>query len=371
MKTIGITGQSGFIGSFLKNYIKFFEHDLKIVEFDDDFFTHDDKLRSFVKKCDIVVHLAGMSRGDDKEVYDTNVRLATELIGAFEASNVAPQLFFASSIHEKTDNGFGRAKKESRILFSKWAKQNNARFVGLIIPHVFGPFGKPFHNSALATFCHQLTSGQKPKVLNDSELKLVYVEQLTQKIVTLIKAGQSNSRIDVKPDRKIMVSDLLEKLEYFKLLYLKDNIIPPLKDDFETNLFNTFRSYINDQDRAIAIEKHQDNRGYFCEMTKTKSAGGQFSFSASNKGVERGNHFHTRKIERFCVIKGNARIKIRKVGERKAQFFTVSGEKPVIIDIPIWYAHNIKNVSPEPLLTLFYSNEIFDKHNPDTFEEKA
>lgn len=367
MKTVGITGQSGFIGSFLKNYIEFIERDLKIVKFDNDFFTNDEKLQGFVRKCDTVVHLAGMSRGDDKEIYKTNMRLSTKLIRALEVSNVVPQVIFASSTHEKTGNGFGRAKKESRILFSKWAKQNNAKFVGLIIPHVFGPFGKPFHNSALATFCYQLTSGQKPKILNDSELKLIYVEKLIKKIITLIKEGRSSSRIDVKPDRRMMVSELLEKLEYFKLLYLKDNIIPSLKDDFEVNLFNTFRSYISDMERVVAIEKHQDDRGYFCEVAKIKGDGGQFSFSMSKKGVVRGNHFHTRKIERFCIIKGKALIKIQKVGEKKIKSFSVNAQKPVVIDMPIWYVHSIENVSAEPLLTLFYSNEIFDKHDPDTF----
>lgn len=371
MKTIGITGQSGFIGSFLKNYIECIENDLKIVEFDDDFFIHTEKLRDFVKKCDVVVHLAGMSRGDDKEVYETNIQLSTKLIQALDASGATPQVIFASSIHEKTGNGFGRAKKESRILLSKWAKKNNAKFVGLIIPHVFGPFAKPFHNSALSTFCHQLASDEEPKILNDSELKLIYVETLACKIADLIKEGKPNSRIIIKPRRKIMVSDLLAKLELFKLSYLRDNIIPMLKDDFEVNLFNTFCSYILDPKRLIALEKHQDQRGYFCEMTKTKSAGGQFSFSVSNEGVERGNHFHTRKIERFCVIGGEALIKIRKIGEQKTQSFQVSGEKPMVIDIPIWYAHNIKNTSPEPLLTLFYSNEIYDKGDPDTFEERV
>ena len=51
----------------------------------------------------------------------------------------------------------------------------------------------------------------------------------------------------------------------------------------------------------------------FIETIKT-SLGGQFSFSTTLPGVTRGNHFHTRKIERFIVIKGKAIIELRRIG---------------------------------------------------------
>ena len=39
---------------------------------------------------------------------------------------------------------------------------------------------------------------------------------------------------------------------------------------------------------------------------------GQSSYSTTNSAITRGNHFHTRKIERFSVIKGKAKIQLRK-----------------------------------------------------------
>jgi len=370
-KKVGITGQGGFVGSYLKNYIQFIVPEgMEIVEFQDGYFQSEKKLQRFVPECDSIVHLAAMSRGDETEVYKTNINLTKKLIDALDKSGARPQIIFASSIHERTNNSFGRSKKDSRLMLDKWARKNNTKFTGLIIPHIFGPFAKPFHNSALATFCHQLATHASPKIVNDSELKLIYVEHLVVEIIKIIRSGAGPVKVKILPDKKMKVSALLKKLEHFDTLYLKNNVIPELKNEFDINLFNTLRSYIDDGDRKISLIKKKDPRGYFCEMTKSENRG-QFSFSSTNPGVVRGNHFHTTKIERFCVIEGRAKVKIRKIGDKKIYSFLVDGNHPVIIDIPIWYAHNIVNISSKPLVTLFFSNEIFDPSCPDTYSEQV
>ncbi|MDY0230484.1 MAG: NAD-dependent epimerase/dehydratase family protein, partial [Candidatus Cloacimonadaceae bacterium] len=95
-----------------------------------------------------------------------------------ESTNSTPHLLFASSIQEERDNPYGRSKKEGRILLEEWAAKNRARFTGLIMPNVFGPFGHPYYNSVVATFCHQLTHNEQPKIDIDGELKLIYVAEL-------------------------------------------------------------------------------------------------------------------------------------------------------------------------------------------------
>ena len=45
--------------------------------------------------------------------------------------------------------------------------------------------------------------------------------------------------------------------------------------------------------------------------------GGQVSYSTTKPGITRGNHFHTRKIERFAVIQGEAIIKMRKINTQR------------------------------------------------------
>ena len=370
-KTVGITGQSGFIGSFLTNFVRFVDPaGLEVIDFRESSFRSAQKLQDFVSKCDTIVHLAGMSRGDESEIYKTNIDLTNRLIDALGKTGSRSQVIFASSIHESGQSPFGRSKKESRLLLERWAKKNRAQFSGLVIPHVFGPFAKPFHNSAVATFCYQLATGRRVKLINNSELKLIYIEHLILKIIEIIRKGKSERRIEIAPDVRIKVSDILEKLKSFSALYTKQGIIPDLRCEFDINLFNTLRSYIGENERKVFLEKHKDSRGYFCEMAKAKSEG-QFSFSSTGSGVERGNHFHTSKIERICVIEGKAQIKIRKIGEKGTYSFLADGNRPVAIDMPIWFTHSIKNVSPKPLITTFFTNEIFDPAHPDTYHEKV
>jgi UDP-2-acetamido-2,6-beta-L-arabino-hexul-4-ose reductase len=87
--------------------------------------------------------------------------------------------------------------------------------------------------------------------------------------------------------------------------------------------------------------------------------------------VTRGNHYHTRKIERFIVIKGKAIIELRRIGTPDILRFELDGEQPSYVDMPIWYTHNITNVGDDELITLFWINEFFNLDDPDTYFEKV
>ena len=84
----------------------------------------------------------------------------------------------SSSTQEERDNLYGKSKKEGRETLANWAEENGGKITGLIIPNVFGAFGKPFYNSFIATFCHQLTHGETPTIATDGEVKLIYVQEL-------------------------------------------------------------------------------------------------------------------------------------------------------------------------------------------------
>ena len=94
-------------------------------------------------------------------------------------------------------------------------------------------------------------------------------------------------------------------------------------------------------------------------------------FSTTHPGIVRGNHFHTRKIERFSVIKGEALIQLRQIGTNKVMNFHLSGNEPSYVDMPIWFTHNIKNIGETELYTIFWINEFYDVNDPDTYFEKV
>jgi len=85
--------------------------------------------------------------------------------------------------------------------------------------------------------------------------------------------------------------------------------------------------------------------------------------------VTRGNHYHTRKIERFTVIRGRALIQLQRIGTDRVYEFYVDGAKPAYIDMPIWSTHNITNVGQDDLYTQFFTNEWYNQEDSDTFFE--
>jgi UDP-2-acetamido-2,6-beta-L-arabino-hexul-4-ose reductase len=370
MIKVGITGSKGFVGYHLYQTLALHKEEFSLIEFDRSFFDDNRSLDEFVSSCDVIVQLAALNRHNDPElIYETNTSLVKNLIASLERTASKAHLIISSSTQEERNNPYGKSKKEGRSLLSKWANQSGGRLTGLIIPNVFGPFGHPNYNSVIATFCYQIARDETPKIDVDGQLKLIYVGDLAQEIIKLIRNHDNTHELLIPFTAEAKVSEVLSSLQYFRKSYQDDGEIPVLENDFEHKLFNTYRCYM---DISVYFPKksvqHLDNRGAFVEIVR-QGTSGQTSFSTTLPGVTRGNHFHTRKIERFAVIKGKALIQLRRVGTNEIHDFYLDGGEPAYVDMPIWYSHNIKNIGEATLYTIFWINEPFDANDPDTYFE--
>ena len=354
---VGITGANGFIGYHLWVHIKYLCDDLEVVRIDRDF--------SNAGECDVVVHLAEKNRGDETEVYQNNRESANKLFHQlFGLKN--KRLLYASSLHEDDNTIFGKYRTENKWLFKSWAESDDTlSFSSLRIPNVFGPFCKPNYNSFIATFCHKIINNEELTV-SDNDVELIYVQNLCEQIVDIIKEKGSNPSYDINSDIVQSVKFVHSTLLNFKEKYIDNNIIPALPRNFDVNLFNTFRSYI--EDRLVTMDSHSDDRGYLAETIKTNS-GGQSFFSTTKPGYIRGQHFHMRKLERFCVLDGEAEISLRKIGSTEVIQYRLSGNKTQYIDMPLFYTHNITPYYDEDIITLFWQNELLNKEDTDTYWE--
>ena len=372
MLKIGITGQEGFVGTHLFNTIALFPNEFEKVDYDISFFGNEVLLDKFVAQCDVIVHLAAMNRHNDPQVlYDTNVSLVTSLISSLLRTNSKAHVILSSSSQEEKDNLYGKSKKEGRELLISWAKDAGATFTGLIIPNVFGPFGQPYYNSVIATFCHQISNGESPQIQVDGELNLIYVGELVTEILNKIRENIANIAYVVPYTATAKVSELLTLLQGYKSSYQDKGEVPVMRNSFELNLFNTFRCYMDiARHFPVKYTQHIDSRGSFVEVIRL-GIGGQVSFSTTVPGITRGNHYHTRKIERFAVIKGKALIQLRRIGTDEVLDFYLDGSEPAYVDMPIWYTHNIKNIGDEVLYTNFWINEFYDPNDPDTYFEEV
>ncbi|WP_394749403.1 polysaccharide biosynthesis C-terminal domain-containing protein [Spongiimicrobium salis] len=365
---VGITGQSGFMGRHLYNFLGTKE-EINRVPFEKSFFNDSKKLEAFVRNCDVIVHIAAMNRHEDAQViYDTNVGLTSRLIEACKSTGATPKIIFSSSTQEERDNLYGKSKRASRKKLEAWASTQGAKATSMLIPNVFGPFGKPFYNSVVATFCHQVVANETPKIHQDGTLNLIYINELSEAFYNEIRSSEEESTksFTVPHSATKKVSEILERLLFYKETYYDKGMVPDLSDPFEINLFNTFTSFIPKDYFPRKFTQHADNRGAFVEIMRANTSG-QTSFSTTFPNITRGNHYHTRKVERFAVIKGKARIQLRKIDSDEVFNYDLDGDEPAYVDMPIWYTHNITNTGDTELITLFWINEPYDPADPDTY----
>ena len=121
--------------------------------------------------------------------------------------------------------------------------------------------------------------------------------------------------------------------------------------------------------RRLTVQK--DERGFLFEIIKKRDLGdkgfGQILLTAAKEGVEKGGHYHLRKNEWFCVIKGEGVLNLQDINTKEVKEISIEENAPVIVHIPPRIAHAIKNVGRGDLYLLVCTDEEFDPKDADTF----
>lgn len=361
---IGITGADGLLGFHMRALLHAGRrHEIRLANRAT--FASPSLLDGFVDGLDGIVHLAGVNRAPEAEVESVNEQLALDLVAALVRKGVRPALVYANSTHIERDTAYGRGKRRAAQHFEQWAGDKGACFTNLVLPHVFGEFGRPFYNSVVSTFCHQLAAQERPEIQVDGDLELVHAQDVAARCLAALESSASGTvRMGGAP---MKVSALLVRLRELCDTY-RGQCLPDVTDPVNLKLFNTLRSYLYPRFYPAALTLREDQRGALFEAVKSHQ-GGQTFFSSTHPDITRGNHFHLRKIERFLVVKGEAEIRLRRLFSSDVQTFRVTGREPCFIDMPTFHTHSITNTGSEELLTMFWSNEIFDPADPDTYAE--
>ena len=130
--------------------------------------------------------------------------------------------------------------------------------------------------------------------------------------------------------------------------------------------------------RVYEIKKFPDERGFFAEGMRSDWAEllegdkiTQSNVSMSYPGMIRAWHRHRRgQVDYFVVVRGAMKICAYDddpASPTKGQLDEViaSAERLQVVRIPGKYWHGTKTVFPEPSLTFYMVNRLYDYKNPD------
>lgn len=372
MKKIVITGSAGLIGHHVsvrlhaKNCAERFAgraepYALERLTHAD--FQNSDHLRRAVQGADAIMHFAGVNRAPDDEVQRANPDIANALVSACRDVGATPHIVYANSTHYLSDTPYGRSKRIAHEIFARFTQ----KYTNLVLPHIFGEGAKPYYNNVTATFIDQTIKGETPSVNRDGRVELLHAGAVADLAISAFLDGRTG---EIRPPGKpISVGDLLVLINEFHADY-SENVYPMLDDDFRTALFNSYRNALYPSGFPRPLRVHADKRGSLFEAVKG-GGGGQTFLSWTEPGVTRGDHFHLGKVERFLVLEGEAIIRMRPVLKDEIWEYRVDGKTPAPVDMPTLHTHSIQNVGDGPLLTLFWTNEIFDPANPDTYADQV
>jgi UDP-2-acetamido-2,6-beta-L-arabino-hexul-4-ose reductase len=377
-----ITGAKGFIGKNLVSSLYNIKEgkdktfplatDLNILEYDIDSTSSD--LEEYCSKSDFVFNLAGVNRPKDQaEFMSGNFGFALTLLDTLKKHNNHCPVMLSSSTQAALDNPYGQSKKAGEDLFFEYAETTGANVLVYRFPNVFGKWCRPNYNSAVATFCHNI-SNDLPITVNDRSavMNLVYIDDVVTELINAL-SGNENRKDDgfcyVPTVHTITLGEIVDLLYSFRASRDKRNV-PNMADEFTRKLYSTYLSYLPTDKFSYPLKMNIDERGSFTEIIRTPERG-QFSVNISKPGITKGNHWHHTKNEKFLVVSGIGVVRFRRVGSDELLEYYVSGDKLEVIDIPTGYTHNIENLGETDMVTFMWANECFNSEKPDTYFEEV
>ena len=362
-----ITGSQGFIGKNIKFFLKEKEN-IKVFE-------HTKKksiksLKEKIKKADFILHLAGENRSSKIKDYKINNIVITQTICKFLYKNdIKIPIIFSSTTQFKNNNLYGRSKKKCEEILIDFQKKNNSIVNILRLPNVYGKWSKPNYNSAIATFCYNLSRNIKLRIENTkSNLNLLYIDDLMNQIFEMTQVPNKKIFPIIKDVKKTNLGKLVKQLNLIKNKRCSGEF-SYLKNKFLKNLYSTYISFLPSSEIQYSLLKKKDKRGEFVEFGKFKNFG-QVSYFTINSKEERGHHYHHSKVEKFLVVMGKVRCFFKNLDNNKSYMFNASEKTSSIFESMPGWAHTIKNNSNEKAVILVWSNEVFKKEKPDTYKYK-
>jgi UDP-2-acetamido-2,6-beta-L-arabino-hexul-4-ose reductase len=367
MKAV-VTGAKGFIGRNLVVALRRARVDVAEIDVD----SAPDALCAAVCGAAVVFHLAGVNRPEDEREFLTgNVGSLDALFAALDqlratgAPSAPPLVVLSSSTQANHDNPYGRSKLAAEQALEAFAARTGTSAVIYRLPGVFGKWCRPDYNSVVATFCHHIARDQ-PIAISDPArvVELVHIDDVVGQFMTHLECQAVGvTRGEVRPAFTASLGELADRIRGFRAMR-HTLLVADASDPFTRRLLGTYTSYLQPGDLAYPLQQRTDARGTLAELLKSPHFGQMF-VSRTNPGFSRGNHYHDIKVEKFCVLDGDAVIRFRSILGDEVTEHRLSGTDFKVVDIPPGMTHSIENVGSTEMIVLFWASEILDPQRPD------
>lgn len=361
-----VTGAKGFIGKNLIAELRNRKYE-EIYEFDRD--TDISLLDFYCSNCDFIFHLAGVQRPkEEKEFMEGNFGFTSILLDLLKKYRNTCPIVVSSSIQASLDNPYGKSKKAGEDLMFTYAEETGAKVMIYRFPNVYGKWNKPNYNSAITTFCYNISRNLEIKVnCRDTVMHVVYIDDLFDELISAMegKGTKSGKFYRVPVEDETTLGHIVDLLYSFKESR-NNRSIPNMNNHLERSLYSTYLSYLPEDQFGYLLKMNMNQHSSFTEIIRTLDRG-QFSVNISKPGITKGNHWHHTKNEKFLVVSGHCLIQFRKIDSDEIITYDVSGEKLEVVDIPCGYTHSITNIGDTDSVAFMWCNECFDPNHPDTF----
>lgn len=399
-----VTGANGFVGRNLCEALRNiaegkdrrgkYQSLLPLTVYEYDRNGTQEELSSYCSAADFVFNLAGINRPKDpSEFMKGNMEFGETLLSLLEHHGNKCPVMLSSSVQASLEgryagSPYGKSKLAGEELLFDYEERTGAKAMVYRFPNLYGKWCRPRYNSAVATFCDAIANDREFQVNDPSvELELLYIDDLVTAMLDALVGDVRRCRyagaecVPAEDGRycyapgaqKASLGEIVGLLKGFR--DARETLaVPNLGDgSFSKKLYSTFLSYYEPGRFAYSLKPNVDARGSFTEFLRTPDRG-QISVNVSKPGITKGNHWHMSKWEKFLVISGTAKIKLRKVGADQEgnpypvdEYVVTGGDMRVVEMIP-GYTHSITNLSDdEDLVTVMWANEPFDPENPDTY----
>lgn len=116
--------------------------------------------------------------------------------------------------------------------------------------------------------------------------------------------------------------------------------------------------------------RREDARGWLVKLLMREHIAenrefGEIYITAARTGQVKGNHYHERAREWFCVIQGSATMATRVIATGESALCELSADQPAIIEVSPGVAHAFKNNGSEMMMLLAYADDPYNAQAPD------